>query len=439
MPLIYKTLFEVRMTHEFYLSELKGGSIFQYPNQEDRIIFLQDRFMRGMPSISQDLAFELAPEQHEVFDNYHLRLLDTYSGFKVVVEVNATALPDGTVLYTPKIPLPAGFTINIGIVRKNPSVDSYTNGLFHRAINASYYFSNESITGQRSWPYLTSPVSGFDAGHRYEQGELVLFSPTDLREFFKDNNGDQWRNIAGNGFANENDRVLVSPRFYYHLDGSPGVTDFSFSLTDAGGNTAGSFSTHSNRPLQKVLLDFSAEDLITIPANPATTSAVYSYKVSASDNYTASGKLIFLDPSIPAGSYWGMVQVKIDPADPAFQLFDNNGFLQTRRNPDGSRQPAPVFEVPVTSRLTYWRYINDKKQKFNNGDYPSDFLVFTERALISRAPRPYTWSAVLFKKESDNTYHYLPQPTGHELVRLEAGQLFTDIIVPRSKLFPVVP
>lgn len=439
MALIYKTLFEVKINHEFYLSELKGETIFQLADQQDRIDFLRNKFRQGLPAVNEELAFEVPSSLKALYSNYHLRLLNTYSGFKIAMEVNATRLNDGTTVYQPKATLPPDFAISIALTKKSADIDSYTNALLRRRIAGHYYFTNEALQGPRTFPFLTNAMNAFDAGHTYEQGELAAFAPNDVRQFFEDNVGPQWRNVTGSGFVTENDRMLVAPRFYYHLNKADNITQFKFTVENQGGDTIKTIELSKTDPIEKVLLDCSSDELQTVPGIATDPSVVYNYSATGSNGFTASGQLVFLDPALGNQPYWGLVQIKAITADAAFNLLDPLGRLITRRNPDGTRQEAPIFEIPVTSRLTYWRYINDRNGAFNIGDYPADFLDFTERALISKAPRPSTYAAVLFKKESDNTFHYLPQPAGNELLRIEDGRFYTDIIVPKSKLFPVLP
>ena len=439
MPLIYKTLFEVKIHHEYYLSELKGGSIFQFADQQDRLDFLREKFRQGLPAVNQELAFEVPSSLKTFYNNYHLRLLTTYSGFKIAMEVNAERLDDGTTVYLPKYPLPQDFSIAVALTMKSTDINSYTNGLLERPIRNGYYFTNEATGAPKVFPFLTSPINTFNAGHTYQQGELAAFGPNDIRQFFVDSNGDQWRTLSGTGFVTENDRVLVTPGFYYHLNTADNITQFKFTLENAEGDLVKTIERTSTEPMEKIFLDCTTEELLTTPRSTMHPSIVYTFNATGSNGYNVSGQLAFLDPSLSREPYWGLVQIKALTDDATFSLLDNQNRLITRRNPDGTRVEAPVFEIPVTSRFTYWRYINDKQQRFNIADYPADFLDFTDHALISKKPRPATWSAVLFEKESDNTWHYLPQPASRELVRIEEGRLFTDIIVPKSKLFPVLP
>src|SRR6476619_2596672 len=98
MAVIYKILFEVRVLHEYYLTQADGQSIFNLANQVDRIEFIKNRFLQDDRSINSELSFNLPDPLKKIFDNYHLRLLPVYSGCKVAIEVKRQTLVDGTIV-----------------------------------------------------------------------------------------------------------------------------------------------------------------------------------------------------------------------------------------------------------------------------------------------------------------------------------------------------
>lgn len=433
--MIYKTLFHVKLLHEYFLSEQKGETIFAIPAQADRMDFLMNKMALDQPSVSNFLQFEFPEEQAPLYKDQHIRVLPTYSGCKVAVEVNAARLPDNSIVYTPKVPLQDDINISILARLTNPAFNTFTNTRIGRSTPAIYYFSNENISAAKTFPRCCNPVAAFDAGKIYEQGELASFGANDIRAFYSDGGGPQWRPVSGPGFVNEADRLLVSQRFWYNFPPDANITDAEFELVDFNAVSLKTISLQSINPFYRAFLDFSALDLETILNNE---TPVYTLNVNASGGYSESLNLVFAPETMDLTNHWALMQFKASVASAGFDLLDASGRLIRRKNPDGSWVEAPIFELPITSRLTYWRYINDRKQKFNNADFPSDFLDFSDHALVSKAPRPSTYPATLFKK-ADNTWHYLPNPLPDGLVRIENRQLFTDIIVPKSKLFPTAP
>ena len=88
MSIVYKTLFEVKLTHEFYLTRTNGETIFSFAPQDARLAFLQDHFNADKQSINEALEFKFPENLDPEYSGYHLKLLSTYSGFQVVIRVD---------------------------------------------------------------------------------------------------------------------------------------------------------------------------------------------------------------------------------------------------------------------------------------------------------------------------------------------------------------
>lgn len=448
MSVIYKILFEVKLLHEFYLTQPGGQSVFDLPAQNDRINFLFNRFKRGDRDISSELLFELPDSVHKTFGDYHLKLLPSYAGCKVAVEVQKQRLPDGTVVYPPKIPLPGALNISFLIIRKNSAWDAYSNAKLQRVTNALYYFSNENVSGVKPYPFLSNNISPFDATITYEQGEPALFGPNDIRAFYidKDSNS-QWLNITGAGFVNENDRVLLPLRFSYAFNIADNITSAEVVLKDKDGNAVvlsrDEYGTEkkgvafkSAVPLQKIMLDFSRGDIATVPAFAADENIFYTLEVTDNNGNTKTSRFLFFSDAHSLRESCGLINIMPKVTNLAFNLLDDNGFLLTRIMPDSSIVAPPVFEIRMKSRLSFWRYINDEKKKLKNEH--TDFLFPQNDNLVSLLPRPLSFTPFLLKKP-DNTPYYLPNPLPFEMIKTENGKQYTDIFVPESVLFPLMP
>ena len=98
MAVIYKTLFDIKILHQFYFSEQKGETIFDQPVQADRISFIQRKLAAGLPSIDEELVFETPESLRRLYHDQRIRVIPTYSGCKVATEVIAQKLPDDTVV-----------------------------------------------------------------------------------------------------------------------------------------------------------------------------------------------------------------------------------------------------------------------------------------------------------------------------------------------------
>ena len=244
MPVIYKTLFEVKLMHEYYLTKKDGSVVFENAGQPARLNFLLDEFKDERPSVNDDINFEFPENLKQKYESHFLRLLPTYSGCRVVVRVNSRILSDQSVVYEPVVPLSDKLNIFILLSRKNFNIDTYTNARVKRCCPSVYFFSNRDVISSPTFPFLTSSIPVQDAAVMYEQGELS-FAGAQIQEYYREAGTDKWNDVVGNGFVNESDRLLLPLKFDYTFDDTTNLTSALFILKDSNGNEVAS-STESN-------------------------------------------------------------------------------------------------------------------------------------------------------------------------------------------------
>ncbi len=439
MPFIYKTLFEIKLEHEFYCTNGNGDVVFNLAAQSDRLNFLSDQFNNDEQCINTDIEFKFPEELESTYENYNLKILPTYSGCKVAVRVNQQILPDNSLVFQPLSAIPADLNIYILLFKKNNLINSYTNSVLVNTIPFIYFFSNENIAGVKSFPFLTSSISAFDGTKIYSQGELASFGANDIREYYKTDAGDQWQSVSGAGFANENDRILVSPKFYYSFNIADNITNAEFTLKDKNANIIKTISVSSSNPIKKTLLDFSdKKDLISLPETFAFSNVIYTLDVNAGSSYLKTHQLIF-NNNLYNSQNWGVINIKPEVTNSSFNLFANDGFLIKRKNNPGVWDEAPVFEITVKSRFTFWRYINDKGKELDLIAALTDYLFKENKVLISKRPRAISKYYFLLEKEGSTTTKYLPNPVSYDIKQDDKQRLCFDVAVPESELFPIIP
>jgi len=429
MQTIYKILFEVRLLHEFYLTNPDGSSIFGAASAAARDSFLQDYSDRNQRSINSDVDYIVAVQQ--LFRNYRLKLLRTYSGFKVGIEVTPTT-DSGKIAYAPVARLSRGMNIPILLTRTNADFDMYTNRRLSPAFDSLCYFSNGIVTGARTAPFLTNPVPAQSATASYEQGELSQAGNT-VNAFYVDAGGTgQFAAITGRNFLNESDRILVSPQFQYYFEPTDNIKSASFTVTDMSNKTVHSQTVNSATILQSVSIRVDGQKVNTVPATVTENAFVYNLTVTGNGSYNRTYKLIFIDTSLAGSNAWGLVNIINQPGNTPFSIIDDKGLLITRRNTDGTVAIAPpVFEIWIKSRYSFWRYINDQGKPLKDS-YPS-ILKLTAGNLVSLAPQSHTFAPTPVKMQR------LPNPKPFYPVKPEGQQIFADIVVPASDIFPLGP
>jgi hypothetical protein len=449
MRTLYKILFEVKVLHEFYLTDPQGSSVFDLAAQPDRLQFLLSRFAADVASVNEDLQFCLSDEQKALFRNYHMVLINSYSGFQVAIEVNDTQLADGTTVYTPVITPGDDLNMLIGVRETRSFLDQITNGRLSTAVKAARYFSNEKVFDAKLSPSLSSPLQTTMAGYTYEQGELASFGAGDIRAYYYYDvgnplNKDQWLKITGDGFSGEQDRLVVSPRFFYTFLAADKVSNAVFQLLDSNGQPVDTRQVSNPTPLSMVLLDYSAlltrpPVVVTLPLAKLGPVLLYTLHVTGDNGYDRQTPLIFYqqNPSKPARSLWGWIQIQTMVSNPDYNLLDTNGRLITQTQPDGTQTQHRVFEIRLKSRFTFWRYQNDEGNTLKTTPDLQIFLDLVGSELVTREPRFLTYRPSFFHNTNDNTYHFLPNPDSAALTEIDARQAFSNILVPESNLFPI--
>jgi len=440
MNTLYKILFEVKILHEFYLTDKNGNNIFSIPAQADRINFLKERAASNEENINSDLDFKIPLQTQQLFQNHKLKLFPAYAGFQIAVAVIETENPDGSSTYTPKINLPEDFSIPVLIAKKGGFLKHFTNGKLEHNLPAAYCFSNESsLTASLGFPFLTTDVAAFDPAVLYEQGELAKFASNDFRQFYRDDTeAAQWSQIQGNAFANEHDRLILPFHFYYTFPKDSAVTEVTFILTDSDGAVIESINYSNDLPFNKIPLSINQDKVRALPEAVANEKLVYTLTVNGSGGFSRTHRIIFYQDGKEITESFGLILIKLRTTDPAIQLLDDSGKLVATKQADGTYNPAaPIFEINIKSKPSFWRYINNSRKNLKAGLH-ANLLIAKNGALVSRTPRVLTYTSTLFRKP-DNTFYYLPNPKPYQPVIFEQNKLYSDIIVPESTLFPIAP
>lgn len=448
--IIYKTLFKVQILHEYYLTNSDETTIFDNLNNKDN--FLADNFSKNLPSISEDLKYEIPQLTRDLFSNSHLRLIPDYSGFSVLTEVREKILADGTIGYKPIAQLPPSANLIVQLSLKNNLVATVSNKRINKNIPSIYYFTNEDITSAKTFPLLSADIPAFDSSYNYEQGELYTDGSGQICLFYLNGTNPGFLPVTGDGYANTNDEIIVPLQFTYRFKPSDNVTNAKFELKDYAGKTIRSYSFASSTPIKNQSINFRYDqnpEIVTPPVDPIaclpfsndSAKNIYDLSVSINNNNPSIQKLIFLDGDDKLSGCWGIVNIKPQVTNSEFNLYDADGLILYRKKTDGTVTPSPVFEIRAKSRTSFWRYINDRNAVLKV-DTGSPFLQRDgTNNLASKLPRNASALPRMFTVR-DNTgkiteEEFLPNPEADSLVIIEGQKFYKNIIVPQSSMFPV--
>lgn len=434
---IYKRLADVKILNEFYLLTSDETSFFGIADPARRAQFLEDRLLNGQYNLLRDIVIEPTEKSRQVMQAYRIKLVPLNSGFMLGLEVNEAPQADGSLEYTPFIPVEEPLRLAFAIRLQNPLFLSFSAIPLRTTAPALYFFSNDEERGAHDFPSLSLPPPDFVPGRGYEMGELAVINGQ-LREAIRRTLSSapaNWRAVAGSGYANENDRVLLPRRFTYSF-AAGNVTAAEFVLKDGAGEEVKTINFTSAAPLSRVALDF----VFKTPANAddppePIASGAYLLEVAGNNNYSDS-KTVILDDQQYGRDYLGVVEIKIDRGSGPDALLRDNGSLITRRLADGSSVPHPSYEIRIRSRITYWRYISSKKRELDVGPKAAPFLAKEGRVLVSKNPRSLSALPMIFSRINQNTglpeTAFLPNPLPSPISE-QGGRLFSDIYVSQVK------
>jgi hypothetical protein len=426
MTTIYKILAEVKILHEYYLTDADGKSIFSLGLIADRKQFLQDFYLKGQKGIHSDISFSFSPES--IYKEYHLKLLPTYSGFKIGVEVNRK-LSGGQVAFTPVIDLPAGTLINVLVKGVDSRIKSFTNSRIQGLINASYFFTND-LSGLSS-PFLSQPINNEDTTYPYEQGELAVVLGNVSSFYYDTNNQQQWKKEAGMNYSSEKDRSLLPVNFIYQCDLSDNLTQVTFTLQDSANQVVfQQTKTSGGDPFQTI--DVSVPPtLMTFPSVTDLSKAWYKLSVTGNGGFSRSYQVIFQNAP-EYNDLFALITFNCATSNTAFTLIDNNGLLITRYNNNNTVAVShPVFEIWLKSKSVFWNYINDEGGVLKN--LYNTLLSPSSNGLQTLIPEHLT---ILPQPVGTKR---LPNPVKESMIKQQGSQKILDILVPFSDQFPKGP
>lgn len=434
---IYKILCEVKWLHEYYLTLEKGERIFDKAAQTDRMDFLFSRFEKDLPSIHEDLDF-VVHAANPLFDDHGVKLLPAYAGFKIAVKCRKEKLSNGTVVYRPFIDLPDDLCLRV-MIRNKHDIRRYSSVFTPNPFQPSWYFSSNNIPAVKTFPFLTAPIPAYTGTGSYLQSELTLKAGV-VSAFQNNGAADPWLALPGNHYVNRNDARLLPLSFKYRFNALDNMTDATVVLKDSTAAVVRTLKFTADKPMTSIGISFrsSEQDVDTLEHHMLRPDQLYRMEVTGSGGYTRTfTDLLFANDALALERYAGVLDILVKPANAAFQLLDGSGLLHTRIQPNGTRLPAPVFELWMTSKLAYWQYMNNHQRKFKLTPQTSDLLADNSGILVTKNPIPMSFTPVTLKKP-DNSFQLLPNPHPALDAKYDQHKFILTMQTPSSTLFPLL-
>jgi hypothetical protein len=354
------------------------------------------------------------------------------------VKCKKEKLLDGTVVYSPTIPLPDQLCLRI-LFREKNDIHRFSGEVSSKPLNARWYFSNNDIPFARTFPFLSSPVPAFVAAQAYVQSEIALHAGI-VKVFLNNGAVDPWLTIPGNRYINTNDGHVLPLSFVYHFDAFENITSASFTLKDSTSAIIKKIDMATSKPLLTVNVSFRTNEEIvnSVRHDVVKPDQRYSLEVTGNGGYSKTfTNLLFAHDEVDMSIYSGVIDLVVKPTSANFHLLDASGHLFTRILPAGTKQPAPVFELWMKSKSAFWQYANNRQRKFKITPVTQDLLADNSGVLVSKNPIPMSYTPINLKKP-DNSFQFLPNPDPTLAVKREGNKLLLNMQVPASNLFPLL-
>jgi hypothetical protein len=154
----------------------------------------------------------------------------------------------------------------------------------------------------------------------------------------------------------------------------------------------------------------------------------YDLEITGDGGFSDSHR-IYLQTMPLSANLFGMVVMDLAEPHAQFGLLDGGGAL---------KNPYPVFEIRLKSRITYWRYRSSEGKILSTTPKSAPFLTASAGQLVSVNPRSMTASPSEFQVDDPNTPNvneriFLPNPNSVSLRQEADGRIYSDVFVPKIK------
>lgn len=332
--LLYKSLFEVKILHHFFLN--KGEQEWDKMSQVDK-----DR-MESNYDIREIFDITPTPESTKALSSHSCIFKKTSTGLLVGIKAEADKLNPGK--FNSFVPLADNLTFRFLVRLKDLNFMNYTALPLQGNGDKIYVFSNSLNKTPNTFPALSAIPPVFKSGNTYLPGDMLSDSANNPTKLFtaleKTSNNPtlsaDWQTEIGNAttplsYVNVNDRYPVANGFFTYTmkvkDAKPIAT-----LKNSSG--------FSIQPKMEVLPgDFQTLqiDLLKYP------QGIYSIHIDSDDpTYHDDATFYLLQGSeVP----FALIEIKVKSNQPAYDLFIQ-GDLR-----------SPTLEIRFRNRWTHWRYL----------------------------------------------------------------------------------
>lgn len=340
----YKTLFEVRLCHHYFLDKGAAGQDYRLfdlatPEHQANAMLTYDsrNFLRIQPT-------EACAALLRQYKCVYRQLAD-----KLTVAISAVWDEDA-LMFRPEVPLDNSLSLCFGIQIVDPAFKHYTNIPLDQGKDLFYFFENKAMSGNRRYPSLSRQAPERSDGTWYNEGEILVNNAalpmqtliahaitgtvTPQQEFTVD------PEVAGNALSYVNRNDLLSF--------SGDIWSWDTGLADRSANIQATVRHPSGQQIYPQVNAFEAGTTQVQVRLAEWEEGLYQVALTDASSGYQSEHTFFLQKALKP--YHGVMQLHLQSDEEAFSLLMPSGHLlpvtETRR-----------FELRYKNRATTWRYL----------------------------------------------------------------------------------
>lgn len=442
----FQRLFEVRLLHEFYLSDREmGGALFFDRSAAERQAMLPELLLQRRFDLRNHLTFEPTPATLTLLKQHRLRFWQNATGFVVASQVNR--VENGR--FRPTIPVVIPTRAAFYIRMKDARFLAYTaTGIDRQAPLAFHYFHTENKNlGLAAELNLGEPLAEAQAGRTYFPGELALIGGVAHQALQRtlSNVPQNWVAVPNHGYWNPVHRTLTGKLLRWHFAAAPiGIVkrQVRFELRNSDGVLVKQFEREIGKAEQELLLDFTRQDLTGANGLPVHLPNGR-YTLQVEEDGTPMEYVLYLHDAVAPGNpvvsrrdvvtampggLLGMVDIQLYGAQlNDATVLDSEGLIRQLSLPNG--QPShPIYEIRCLNRSLWWRYRSDRGLTLQAQGIAAAHFTQEGADLISNVPHRLHAQQLQIAPGLN-----IPAPRPDQLRLDPPNRLLAEVMVPRIR------
>lgn len=377
----YKTLFEVKLLHHYYLN--KSDQTFDLMSKQD-----QDMLM-NLYNISDFVEIAPSDSTASLLKGIHCIFKITQQGFQVYIQAKEVERTENNKIikeYCPAIDLDNTLNLTFTIRFTYSVFSNYSIVPLSISKGEKYILANVTTDKPKIFPYLSQFASDYVANTAFSANDMLLDDKSNPAQVYiaktvtktKPPSNDWIDDTLVSGkplhYLNENDLLTVYGNIFEYDTGNSGLLNLSITLKN-------SQNVSMNPPFK--LQD--ADSSVVLVDLSCYSEGIYSLQLEDTNAGYSENINFFLLKSAP-DKIDGIINISIKSDNSQYNILSDHGAIN-----------SVVFELRFKNRYTQWRFLGEK---------------FTSAPVVGPYPlTKYGLTSVCAPDDSNTNVDDLPNPS----------------------------